>query len=222
MQLSGVRFAESRILQAISKHESAIMQAIEVFLNRCITNGFEGTNAVSGLWIVNSNHAIDPVPRFYVGVGEDEDVQFNGPTCLARNVLNKGNAAAQAGMDTLDMVNDPVHFLVVEGPYFPKGGAIIRRIGRVEFVISTSGFTPKEDHEASVGVWSIILNFIVKDIADDLRRADLDENNPEYVKYPVGRLFDDDVAPRAVGNSKGELFSSGWGAARVSPGYAGG
>lgn len=194
MQSSGVPFAESRILQAIGKYEDEILEAIGNYLNRCVANGFDGDNAVCGLWLASGLiDSSDLAPRFYVGVGEDEDDQFNGPACLSQNALNKAKATAQAGMDTLDIVNNPVHWLAVEGRYYPWGGAIIRRIGRTEFVVSTSGFKQEEDHRVSEGVWGIIITFIVKDIADDLRRADLDEDDPEYRKYPIGQLSNDDA-----------------------------
>lgn len=191
MQSTEVPFAESRILQAIRRYEGSILRDIEDYLNRIMHNrGYDTNtdNAVCGLWMLRMLIGSDSAPIFHSHAGEDYEAQFNGPTCLSRNALYKAKAAAQAGMDSNDMANNPVHFLAVEGPYFPKGGAIVRRIGRVEFVISTSGFSQEDNHDVSKGVWEIIQNFLIKDVVEDLRCTLLDKDDPKYRKYPIGQL----------------------------------
>ena len=184
---------EARILMAIRRHQDELIGAIQKYLQRCIDsrfdvdNGFDGDNAVCGLWTARQLiEEANPAAIFYASAGEDVDVQFTGPECLAMNAFYKARACAQTGLDTIVCVEYPEQWLAVQGPYFPWAGAIIRGIGRHEFVLSTSGFTQIQDHGVSEYGWGRTTDFAKREIDEDLRRADLDSDNPEFVKYPVG------------------------------------
>lgn len=181
-------FSEGRIWLAIKSQEHELTAAIANYLERCIENGFDGNNAVVGLWAASGLiDGTDTAPIFVVGAGEDAKIKYDGPECLQMNAFYKARASAHTGLDTIVCVQYSEQWLAVQGRYFPWAGAIIRGIGRIEFVVATSGFTQTEDHETSEGVWKLITDFLVREIAEDLRRADLEDDDPERVKYPVGR-----------------------------------
>lgn len=180
--------ATQSILKGFARHSSTIDAALQDALEEGVSQDFDGENAVIGIWRASDLIDLpDPSPLAFASFGPDKARQFEGGECLAMNILNKARACAQIGMDTLLAEEDePWHFLVVRGLYFPWGGAILRRIGRIEFVMSTSGFTSRQDHTTSMRGWHGTCDILCGDIKVDLRNADLKKDDPEYRKYPLG------------------------------------
>lgn len=188
---SGVSFAEASVMRGINAHLDEMVKAVTSCLARTLQS-YSGLSIVCGLWTADSlrESLANAVPIFYADAGTRGTHLYDDVDCLATNARYKASACAQSGFDTLVMQNDPAQWLSVEGPYYPWGGAIIRRIGPVEFVISTSGLdTGTQDHIVSeVDVLPLVKAFTAKINAQNLIDTDREPSDPKYRKYLVGSL----------------------------------
>lgn len=181
--------AESALVELIQRRKDRLVGRLQDMLLHTLEHGnLNGDNVVAGFWLASSFfQRFAPEPFFYVGAGPDRDAQFEGPQCLAQNVLNKGRLCGLTGEDSLTCARNPHHLLVVKGKYFPFGGGIVRRFGRIDAVVAVSGFTQEQDHDVAEQLWRDgICHELTREISDDLRLSRLPKDDARRVKYPLG------------------------------------
>lgn len=130
------------VLAAIRKYEKEIRNSVKAHIDRLKENrGINIDRALCALWLASDlfdGSGLTPVLSIGSN-GRSSDV-FDPEDVTARSALSKAVLCAQAGFDSSVMTQKRLHLLAtVSRPSTVRGGAIIRRIGRIEVVVSTAG-----------------------------------------------------------------------------------
>lgn len=191
MSYYSITEAEDALAALIARNKERLMGDLQLLLLQSLADDTLrnqcNANVVASFWLAGSfRRQSNPEPFVCVGAGSDFYVQFVEPECLAQNARLKARLCAFTGIDSLTCAREPHHLLVVKGEYFPFGGGIVRTFGRVEVIVSVSGFTPEQDHLIAERLWRSICKVLEREISSDLQFSRRAQKDPRRIKYPTG------------------------------------
>lgn len=163
MSLAGFdRTIESDILEDIRVNKPEITRSFQRALTRIQDSGYRASSVAFGLWLLSD--LLDGTTREPILWVSRAVEKFDLEEVQCAGALEQAKLCAESSFDTMHMVHNPVHLRATSSkPEEARGGAIIRPIGRVWFVMVVVGRENGElEHQLADDAWKRIETYSSK------------------------------------------------------------